>query len=1376
MAIRISVSLASGKSVEVELPPEAKELATPISYLVTGSGHVLPPHGALHGALADQEEITAIVGQWPKVAASMTAFACVKADGSVEAWGPAKHGGDCSGQVLRKNVVKIRSNLGAFAAVRSDGIHSTSCAFAALLGDGSLVTWGDPHSGGDSQEVNDELHDVRQIQANMDSFAVIRADGSAFSWGSASGSSEEIQEQLKEVEMIQVTTAAFAAICKDGHVVTWGNAQNGAKSEHVQGMLKAVQQIQATHAAFAALRSDGAVISWGLGELGGDSSSVEHQLQSVLALQATDGAFCALRADGSVVTWGSKGYGGDSDAVQEQLKEVQAIQATRVAFCALLRSGTGGEVMCWGAPEEGGDSSGVQEHLHNVAEIQANARGFAALKSDGSAFLVCWTNVPMKLMQRLALVALFWAQVEGFRRQVEKTGLRGPHEPKALLEELENVLGAGHREAAERRLQGLEDDLRVTFKALPKNQRGALEAPSARYALHRLFNKRHGWQIKGLESAGGSWNLESPVLAMGDRDRLGSYGLTLHELAVLAATMEGMFERDVEQRLAIVYGERQLALEAKSNWDEANALMWNYVAAFVTGVPVENLTEGDVTRAARQFTFRFPRHAEAQELLFEIAHEVVGSAASDAVYEPWQAFLKQEDFALLQTILSKFGQRLGALEDNECQVMKTKLTSLEYRGGNGLVRLGDFYADQEHFTEGAEYLRSSGVLDESDPEDPKVIIPNYLASPSNCVQPAGYYSICCFDECEALMDQVEKNLEAPMVEAPQRRLRMWSPAWLPPPSRPTARCLLDSCSFWTMWLAIMVEWCRFMAVSLLNGCTKPIHASAATQPLLSVPAWTMTLGTLRTPRRKSMRALVELVDQKAFESHVKSSLRGDISMFSAVGFMGMLAAKLFLGPRPSGDMPSSAVLSSKKLRVSLTCVPMKLMQRLALFALFWAQGEGFRRRARAVEKTGLRGPQEPKALLEELEEVLGAGHREAAERRLQGLEDDLRVTFKALPKNQRGALEAPSARYALHRLFNKRHGWQIKGLESAGGSWNVESPVLAMGDRVPPQMRELFEDRLGSYGLTLHELAVLAATMEGMFEKDVEQRLGIVYAERQLALEAKSNWDEANALMWNYVAAFISGVPVENLTEGDVTRAARQFTFRFPRHVEAQALLFEIAHEVVGPRASDAVYDFALLQKILSKFGQRLGALEDNECQVMKNKLTSLEYHSGNGLVRLGDFYGDQEHFTEGADYLRSSGVLDESDPEDPKVIIPNYLASPSNCVQPAGYYSICCFDECEALMDQVEKNLEAPMGSLELAKFCGGTAEKIASVVSGLASASQPANRTLSPRLLQLLDDVAGHHGGMVPLHGRLFAQWMHEAYPRECSYPATAQYQPRK
>ena len=38
----------------------------------------------------------------------------------------------------------------------------------------------------------------------------------------------------------------------------------------------------------------------------------------------------------------------------------------------------------------------------------------------------------------------------------------------------------------------------------------------------------------------------------------------------------------------------------------------------------------------------------------------------------------------------------------------------------------------------------------------------------------------------------------------------------------------------------------------------------------------------------------------------------------------------------------------------------------------------------------------------------------------------------------------------------------------------------------------------------------------------------------------------------------------------------------------------------------------------------------------------------------LGDFYGDKAeyHFTEAPAYLRANGVLDESNPEDPKVPI----------------------------------------------------------------------------------------------------------------------------
>merc|ERR1712187_308343 len=44
---------------------------------------------------------------------------------------------------------------------------------------------------------------------------------------------------------------------------------------------------------------------------------------------------------------------------------------------------------------------------------------------------------------------------------------------------------------------------------------------------------------------------------------------------------------------------------------------------------------------------------------------------------------------------------------------------------------------------------------------------------------------------------------------------------------------------------------------------------------------------------------------------------------------------------------------------------------------------------------------------------------------------------------------------------------------------------------------------------------------------------------------------------------------------------------------------------------------------------------------------------------------------------------------------------------------------------------------------------------------------RTLSAPLLYRLHDIAKTHGGTVPLHGRLFAQWMHHAFPRECPFP---------
>ena len=62
-------------------------------------------------------------------------------------------------------------------------IQAYRYAFAAILTDGSVVTWGHPRAGGDSRAVQDQLKGVQQIQACVGAFAAILSDGSVVAWG-----------------------------------------------------------------------------------------------------------------------------------------------------------------------------------------------------------------------------------------------------------------------------------------------------------------------------------------------------------------------------------------------------------------------------------------------------------------------------------------------------------------------------------------------------------------------------------------------------------------------------------------------------------------------------------------------------------------------------------------------------------------------------------------------------------------------------------------------------------------------------------------------------------------------------------------------------------------------------------------------------------------------------------------------------------------------------------------------------------------------------------------------------------------------------------------------------------------------------------------
>merc|ERR1719476_478673 len=221
----------------------------------------------------------------------------------------------------------------------------------------------------------------------------------------------------------------------------------------------------------------------------------------------------------------------------------------------------------------------------------------------------------------------------------------------------------------------------------------------------------------------------------------------------------------------------------------------------------------------------------------------------------------------------------------------------------------------------------------------------------------------------------------------------------------------------------------------------------------------------------------------------------------------------------------------------------------------------------------------------------------------------------------------------------------------------------------------------------------------------------------------------------------------------------------YPDWENFQMWVEDLRQTALWSRSSLAVQDYTLESVVheVNILNENLGKYQDISCKTLKGGLVDIEYKN-TGRVLLTDFYREgmkgEFLFIEHTDFLRKLGALDESDPQHPSVIIPNYLASQANCLASTSFHSVCCIDECEGLMGHLERAIAEPRAS----------PDRIATLVAGLRSDTVDAPRNLSASLLARLEEIADHHDGLVPLHGRLFAQWMHHAYPLECPYPHAA------
>jgi len=194
------------------------------------------------------------------------------------------------------------------------------------------------------------------------------------------------------------------------------------------------------------------------------------------------------------------------------------------------------------------------------------------------------------------------------------------------------------------------------------------------------------------------------------------------------------------------------------------------------------------------------------------------------------------------------------------------------------------------------------------------------------------------------------------------------------------------------------------------------------------------------------------------------------------------------------------------------------------------------------------------------------------------------------------------------------------------------------------------------------------------------------------------------------------------------------------------------------------------VMQLAQRATDRMGEWQDDDCKVMKKKLIRLDPER-DGRVPLSILYdqpmeadatGEQIfRFAEDQDYLRTIGALDESIPDHPQVMISNYILGPANCFRSTALHTFCCLNECDAVLSKVERAV----------KGSSAKPADLAPLLANLTTPSMDEPREFPEELMQKLFAIAAKHRGRVPLHGRLFAQWLHFAFPHECPYPHVTQ-----
>jgi len=414
-------------------------------------------------------------------------------------------------------------------------------------------------------------------------------------------------------------------------------------------------------------------------------------------------------------------------------------------------------------------------------------------------------------------------------------------------------------------------------------------------------------------------------------------------------------------------------------------------------------------------------------------------------------------------------------------------------------------------------------------------------------------------------------------------------------------------------------------------------------------------------------------------------------------------------------------------------------------------------------------------------EALGCGGH-VGEEQLAALEQAILPMWRTLPKIADGRIERRSLRYLVHRHFNRRSAVHVRGFEPtrpANASGWGDADILSQ--RVPAYVESVLESKHKlQRGFDLRDAVYMVATVEQLIFDAESALLEKIYKEQFKPMDRSLSEQGLRQVLESYMVHWMMGEDKEGIRILLANRTLLETAFPHWQHLkdfvhgEIRSVEFKRQRAPGFAAASSASrpghnglaskYSFEDAHGIIGGITRSFASYWESECTSMKDALIAMDTHH-TGRVPLSKFYSSaldtDWRFGESETYLRELGALDETSSwRGKQVIIPNYIQAASNCIVSAPHYLVCCVNYCEGILDEIEGAVGAPVVEpSDLLAVVGN--------VSSQTRLDDDFPRELGTSLAGQLEQIAAAHGGKVPLHGRLFAQWLHYAFPQECAFP---------